>query len=97
MYKTMVLELLQQRPQIHEQLRASRTLLSTMEQMAISLKSGHEEWKNHLRQSMASSSESEIANAAMELAIKELESVLSSVSPMDGDDLPILDQPTANE
>ena len=34
LYKTMVLELLQQRPEIHNQLRKERKLLLTMEQYA---------------------------------------------------------------
>ena len=85
-YKTMVLELLQQRPQIHDRLKASRTLLPTMERLAEGLKSSHDEWKNHLQQANPGSSPDQIASEAMELALKELESVLSSVSPPDEDE-----------
>ncbi len=38
-YKTIVLELIQDHPALHEQLRASRTLLSTVERTAAALKS----------------------------------------------------------
>ncbi len=97
MYKTMVLELLQQRPPIHDQLRASRTLLSTTERLAEGLRDSHDMWKSRLRQSMPDSSPSAISSAALESALGELEAVLSSVSPMDGDDWPMLDHPTASE
>ena len=79
-YKNMVLELLEQRPQILGQLKASRTLLSTVERLAEGLKSSHDEWKNHLRQANPGSSPEQIADEALELSLQELESVLSSVS-----------------
>ena len=85
-YKTIVLELLQQRPQIHDRLKASRTLLPTTERLAEGLKNSHDEWKNHLRQANPGSSPEQIASEAMELALKELESVLSSVSLEDEDE-----------
>ena len=39
-YKTIILELLRQRPQLHEQLRQSDTLLETLNEQAGKLKSG---------------------------------------------------------
>jgi hypothetical protein len=96
-YKSMVLELLEQHPVIHNQLRSSRTLLSTIDRLATGLKSSHEEWMSNLRQSMQGSSESEITSTAMELAIEELESVLSSDSLTDGDDQQVSDHPIARE
>jgi hypothetical protein len=85
-YKNMVLELLEQHPQILGQLKASRTLLPTTERLAEGLKSSHDEWKNHLQQANPGSSPEQIASEALEPALKELESVLSSVSPPDEDE-----------
>jgi len=44
-YKTIILQLLQQRPQMHEQLRQERKLLPTLEIYAKELKASHEDWK----------------------------------------------------
>ena len=49
-YKTMVLELIQARPEMHDQLRKERTLLATMERTARDLKTRHEELKELLSQ-----------------------------------------------
>ena len=49
-YKTISLELLKQRPPLHEQLRQERTLLTAMETLALRLKSRHEAWKEQLAQ-----------------------------------------------
>ena len=49
-YKTIILELLQQRPEIHEQLRKDRKLLPAMEFYARELKTSHEAWKETLSQ-----------------------------------------------
>ena len=85
-YKTIVLELLQQRPEIHEQLRVNRRLLPTVELFARELKSSHETWKETLGQERPGSDQSQIASEAMEMALKELE-----------DRLPTVSQPTDNE
>ncbi len=87
-YKTIVLELLQQRPEIHEQLRKDRKLLTTMESYARDLKSSHEAWKETLSQDRPGSDPSQIASEAMELALKELEDRLSAESlPSDNEPL----------
>ena len=52
-YKTMILELLQQRPEMHDQLRKERKLLTTMERYARELKTSHEAWKELLSQLQA--------------------------------------------
>ena len=49
-YKTIIYELLQQRPQMHEQLRKERKLLTTLELYARELKTSHEAWKEALDQ-----------------------------------------------
>lgn len=89
-YKTIILELLQQRPEIHEQLRMSRKLLTTVEYYARELKTSHEAWKETLGQERPGSDQSQIASEAMELALKELEDRLPSASqPNDNDPLPL--------
>ena len=47
-YKTIVLELLKERKELHEQLRLTRRLLPTMESLARELKTSHEPWKETL-------------------------------------------------
>ncbi len=48
LYKTIVLALLQNRPQLHEQLSRQKLLLATMNQLAIDLKQSHEAWTERL-------------------------------------------------
>ena len=72
-YKTIILEMLEQRPRMREELRQSRKLLSTMERYATELKSSHEAWKERLREARPGSDPSQIASEAMELALKEME------------------------
>ena len=80
-YKTIVLELLQQRPEIHDQLRKNRKLLPALEFYAKELKTSHEAWKETLSQANSGSDQSQIASEAMEMALKELEDRLPSASP----------------
>ena len=87
-YKTIVLELLQQRPQMHEQLRKQRKLLAAMELYARELKTSHEEWKETLDQRRPGSDPSQIASEALEIALQELEDRLPAEShPEDNDPL----------
>ena len=79
-YKTIVIELLQQQPQMHKQLRKERKLLTTMEFYSRELKESHESWKETLGQQRPGSDQSQIASEAMELALKEMENRLPSAS-----------------
>ncbi len=83
LYKTIVLALLQNRPQMHEQLRRERMLLATMNQLAIELKQIHEAWTEQLSEARPDSAPSQIASEAMELALQDLEERLPSVTPPD--------------
>ena len=85
-YKTIVLELLQQRPVIEEQLRRNRTLLPTMERYAEKLKTSHEQWMAQLSLAKPGSDKSQIASESLEIALKELEDYLSPVFPPDETD-----------
>jgi hypothetical protein len=79
-YKTIVLELLKERKELHEQLRLTRRLLPTLETCSQELKASHETWKDTLAAANPSSDPIQIASEAMELAIKDLEDRLPSVS-----------------
>jgi chromosome segregation ATPase len=79
-YKTIILELLQQRPQMHEQLRQSRKLLRALETYAHELKTSHEAWMEELSQARPESNRTQIASEALEMALKELQDRLPSES-----------------
>ena len=94
-YKTIVLGLLQKRWDLYEQLRLTRTLLSTMESCARELKANHETWMETLSRANPGSDPNLISSEAMELALRELEERLPSVHPQ-GDGEPLsLDQAMA--
>jgi len=94
LYKTIVLEMLQDRPQLHDELRRQKLLLKTMEFYAGELKSLHEGWKQHMAETRPESDESQIASQALELALQELEDSLPSASSSEGEDRPSLDDLT---
>lgn len=95
-YKTIVLELLKERTELHEQLRLTRRLLPTLETSARELKASHESWTATLSEANPSSDPSQIASEALELAIKELEDRLPSVSPPDDKEPLSLDEAMAS-
>jgi hypothetical protein len=90
-YKTIIHDLLQQRPQMHDQLRKSRKLLPTLEHYAKELKTSHEAWKGLLTQLRPGSDKNQIASEAMEIACKEMEDRLPSESAPDGNTAQVLD------
>ncbi len=90
-YKTMVLELLKEMPEIHDRLRENRTLLATLERLAAGLKDSHEAWKVQLARSSPNSSETQLASAALEMALADLEAALLPASLQAGNDPPSLD------
>jgi hypothetical protein len=94
-YKTMVLELLQQRQELHEQLRQKRMLLPALDFYAKALKASHEVQKILLAQGRPGSDESQIASEALEIALKELEDSLPAALPLDDLEAPSLDEAMA--
>jgi hypothetical protein len=76
MYKTICLGLLEQRPELYDRLRKRRTLLPTLNRLSGELKARHQAWKQEL--AIRPGSDSQIADEAMELAVKELEDRLSA-------------------
>jgi len=95
-YKTIILELLDQRPKMREELRQSRKLLPTLEFYASELRDSHEDWKDRLLQAKPESDPGQIASAAMELALKDLEDRLPSESNQGESEALSLDQAMAH-
>ena len=94
-YKTIVLEMLQQRTELHEQLLSTRQLLSTVEAWAKELKDRHEFWKDALLQAKPSSEPSQIASEALEMALSEVETRLPFAILQDETEALSLDQAMA--
>ena len=80
-YKTIALELIQEQPEIYEQLRQERTLLKTLNRYAADLKASHHAWTEQLRQAKPGSDPSQTASEALEMALHDLQARLSSASP----------------
>ena len=79
-YKTIIHEMLQERPRLRDQLRKSRKLLPTLELYAKELKTSHEAWKEMLIQLRPESDPNQIASEALEMALKEIEDHLPNDS-----------------
>lgn len=73
LYKTIVLELIQQRPNLYDQLLRTRTVLATVDHYAITLKTMHEQWKTELETTRPGSDPLSIASEALELALQQFQ------------------------
>jgi hypothetical protein len=89
-YKTIVLELLEQHPEMYSQLQSQRKLLEALERCSLELKISHEAWKDQLVQAKPGSDAMQISSEAMELAIQDLERRLF-LEPLPEEDGPSLD------
>lgn len=94
-YKTIVLELLEQRKELHEQLRTSRQLLPTLEALATELRDRHIALMGSLTVAQPDSDPCQISSQALELALKDLEDCLQSEFPQDDQESLSLDQAMA--
>jgi hypothetical protein len=83
-YKTICLGLLEEHPALYEQLRLSRTLLSTMSDKAVALRRYHDDWKDQLTLAKPDWNPDQIASQALELAIQDLRDDLLCESPPSG-------------
>jgi len=72
-YKTIVLELLRERTELHEQLRQTHQLLPTLETLAAKLQTSHDTWRAMLAQAEPESDPSQIASEALEMALVTLQ------------------------
>lgn len=91
LYKTITLELIQDRPELYERLRSTKRLLPTLDSYATDLKAGHEAWKGVIARRSPGGDPTQIAAEALELAIEELRGRLPSESPTDEAGAPSLD------
>lgn len=82
-YKTITLEMLKQRPAIHERLCKHRELLPLVEACATELKTRHEFWKEQLAQKRADTDPTQVAGEAGEIALMEMEDRLQAAFPPD--------------
>jgi hypothetical protein len=83
-YKTIVLELLQDHPQLHNRLRKNRKLLATVNLLATELRDRHLAWTERLSQARPDSDPGRIASEALEIALRDLQDSLPSKSPDEG-------------
>ena len=77
-YKTIVLELIEVRPELHHQLRSSNSLLSTVNRLAALLRGMHLARIDELRQTRPGSAEPQLSSEALELALEQLQESLPS-------------------
>jgi hypothetical protein len=94
-YKTIVLQLLEQNPEVYDQLRRQRQMGPTLERYASELKTLHEAWKENLSQAKPGSDQSQIASEALEMALKEMEERLPFAFHPDGNEPLTLDEAMA--
>ena len=86
-YKTIVLQLLEQLPELHDQLRKKRKLLRTVNAYAAHLKAKHKAWMDVLRPTRPESDPSQISSEALEIALQDLQDSLPSESADEAEEL----------
>ncbi len=77
LYKTMLLEMIQQRPTLYDQLLSQRKLREALDSYAAELSHRHAAWEEVIRSTPLAASPSQIASAALELALQDLERMMS--------------------
>ncbi len=82
-YKTIVLNLLEDRPRLMRRLKRDRQLLATLETYALELKTSHETWRQELFKTKPGSAPEQLASEALELALADLQDRLPSESEND--------------
>lgn len=80
-YKTIMLELLQQSPALHHELRTSKQLLPALNRHTSDLKTRHDYWMSRLSQEQPQSASEQIASAALEIAVQEMRDALPNGLP----------------
>ena len=79
-YKTIVLQYLRQHPSLHNQLKTAEPCSRALDRWASELKTSHEAWKEQLSQANPGDDPSQIANQALEFALKDLAASLPTGS-----------------
>jgi uncharacterized protein (DUF3084 family) len=82
-YKTLLLELIRQNPELHSRLKQSSTLAATLDQYAQELKQIHEALQADLSQLRPQHDPIQLRGEALELALKEMESRFAFESAAD--------------
>src|SRR5687768_15399535 len=80
MYKTMVLELILERPPLYRRLQRERLLKAMMETHAGTLKVRHQFWKDQLGQASPGTDPQQLTNQALEYALNDLRASLPNES-----------------
>ncbi len=78
LYKTIVLEMLQDRPELYNRFRSNRTLRQALENYASELSQLHTAWEEAIGTTPLATSPRQAASAALELAIEDLAKLLSA-------------------
>ncbi len=90
-YKTICLQMIQDRPEMYDRLLSQRSLLSTLDRLSSELRTSHQTWKGLLSQTKPGSSESQIASEALELALQQLASSFASPPAEEDEPFPLED------
>lgn len=85
-YKTITLELIRGQELLYRRLKASRTLLSTMEHHAVRLRERHLALKEAICRQRLHTTAEQASSEAMELAVMELREVFASGTALPPDD-----------
>ena len=80
-YKTTILYRLKAHPTLYRRLHKKRLLTTTLEVYADKLRERHQEWQQQLSQLTPRKDVAQLASAAMQIALKELEYPLLSGAP----------------
>ena len=91
-YKTIVMELLEQNPELHNHLKQNRKLLETIDTMALELKLRREQTIAELAEQQPDVEYSVICSQATEIAIAELQQRLAPTSDHETDEAMSLEQ-----
>ena len=94
-YKTIVLQLLEQHPELYQQLRKRRQLLPALETYSEQLKAFHQDEMESLLQAMPGSDPIQIKSEALEIALKTFEDRLPISTHRDENETHSLDQAMA--
>lgn len=90
-YKTIIIELINDRPELAVQLRRKKQMLATVEIYAVELKNRREAWMDELARARPGSHPSQITSEALDLAVEEIRDRLASASATDETEAPSLD------
>jgi hypothetical protein len=86
MYRTMVLEMIQHQPSLHDRLRREGCLLATVDRLGAELRDRHLGLKQSLTEAHPDRDPDQVSQEAMEIALAELGTSLPTASPNEDPD-----------